>query len=1072
MTVLWWVLACGLNAAEPTFRLHDGINAFINNPDGRDFTLSLEVRDVNLRGGAPDEMLVKVYGADGRPVVRQVIPDDGVSSGSYQPPVAGWDHEAWYYETCYSRGLRPAARWSAPSEPGRLQSGAQRTFSWKIEDAAPGVYRVVLVGNPDLYVRLRTDPDLDSGVAGSPEWIHGHGDMFGRRYFYVPGGAASVHALFLQLDRPRRRTFTVRDEDGTVLMRGRGAGGLQHEKYSAPGDGALDGRVLSVEVSEGPADFLLNLTVQMKGRSLRRAEKRPELTVDNFDIFRPWRGPKALTAVLCPDERTARAVKGGAIYHAGKVFWQMYQVRLYDYLKTLDTADFDYPDDLPKRPGYHSVGSHERPRRGVPGWGDVVMHNYPAHRNEKALNYAIRDLFFGMCLIGHGDHVAIGPLANLAYEMGCYSYFFPRPAWRILRQSDAPEEVKGPIREYVRQICDRMAFCRGMALVNGNSLAGLVESMRYCVEATDDELNRELFETYFERFASGGLGERVGIGPSGGLQESFGYDFHYGSYVLRGWNAVRHDLEAPRFERAYDRMMRFYSYVWTPVGQAVWSSRTGIRSVAGGTYNSWHDNPDYRWKGHGGPDLTVSVSGADEFFAARRRGYYALTYHGRLTPTWMGEGFQGQIGLGGGAICQVYVPGKGNGTVIASTVNGSYGKGMHPSQWRNFHVHGIVGATTDGRPLVTANSEHLNAHLEADTVTSSGEVRQSSVRAERTYTFEPASILCEVHLEPSAARESFAIWGGPPRLRGRVSEAYEMIPYADVPRNRRTGKKGRGAARLVAIDRTGAEVGPLGEEPIPAAGFLIDRHGYGARIELKNRMPLLLGQNDTVLIRLADEPTPIGDIGLRYRIVPFSTQPPEGPFGSAGKGVKNVLPEAKDVEGPARVRKALQEQEPRVIHAGNGEPLAELRLGRAGENLAISATANDSRVNPHETVWKGSCLEVFGSMPGSSKIGQVFLIPGADDTPAKAYRAADGIVGAPEIRLTTQPTGEGYHLQALIPFSLLQVDPEAGRMMLEFQVTCVGGPGGKLTRGTLFDSIHAYENSRRYGLFVLEGENQ
>jgi hypothetical protein len=311
MLVLGCFLACDLNASEPTHRLYDGINAFISNPEARDFTLFLEVRDVNLRSGAPDEMLVKVYGTDGRPLVRQVIPDDGVSSGSYGPPVAGWDHEAWYYETCYSRGLRPAARWSAPSEPGRLNKVPERTFSWQIKADGPGVFRVVLVGNPDLYVRLRTNPNLASGVAGSPEWIHGDGAIFGRRYFYVPRGAAAVHALFLQLDRPRRRTFTVRGPDGTVLMEGRGADGLQREEYSLPKDGALDERVLSVEVSEGAGDFLLNVTVEMKGKSLRRAKKRPELTVDNFDIFRPWRGPKALTAVLCPDEATARTIRGG-----------------------------------------------------------------------------------------------------------------------------------------------------------------------------------------------------------------------------------------------------------------------------------------------------------------------------------------------------------------------------------------------------------------------------------------------------------------------------------------------------------------------------------------------------------------------------------------------------------------------------------------------------------------------------------------------------------------------------------------------------------------------------------------
>ncbi|MFP4026276.1 MAG: hypothetical protein ACLFWL_00605 [Candidatus Brocadiia bacterium] len=1057
-------------AAEKYTRLYNGITAFVANPDGIDFTVSLSVKDVNRHGGAPDELLAKIYGPEGRPLVRKFIPDDGVSQGNFAAPAAGWDHESWYYETCYSRGLRPAMRWSAVSEPERLEQLKKRNVSWDIEGRGKGVYRILLVGNPDLLVSLDLDPNLQYGLAGSPEWIHGSGNDFRRSYFYIPKGGAAVHALFLQFDRPRQRAFAVKDDNGEILMEGRAVDGLQRMVYRAPPGESLDDRIFSVEVSEGAGDFLLNITIQMEGKSLKKAKKIPDLTTENFDQFQPWRGPKALTAVLCSDKELARSLKGGAIYHDDKVFWQMYQVRLYDILQKMSPDDFDYPSDLPKRKGYHSVGSHERPRRGVPGWGDRVMHNYPAHKNRKALNYAIRDLFFGMCLIGHGDHVAIGPLANLAYEMGCYSYFFPRPAWRILRQSNAPADVKACIREYVNQICDRMAFCRGMALVNGNSLASLVESMRYCTEATDDVLNQRLFETYFERFETGGLGERIGIGPSGGLQESFGYDFHYGSYVLRGWNAVRHDLKAPRFERVYDRMMKFYSYVWTPVGYAIWSSRTGIGKVAGGTYNSWHKNPDYRWKGYGGPNLTVGVNGANEFFAARRQNYYCLTYHGRLTPTWMGEGFRGQIGFGGGAICQLFVPGKGNGMVITSTVNGSYGKGMHLSQWRNFHIHSVVGTTIDGQPLVTANSEHFNARLEDNTVTSSSEVRQSSVRIKRSYTFEPNSIVCNLQLAPSAADKSYALWAGPAKFRREVNEAYEMIPYADVRRNRRTGKKGKGAARLVAVDAAGGEIADLTDEPTLAQGFLIDRHGYGARIELEKRTPLLLGKNDTVLIQLADQRTHADEIELTYRIVPFSGQPPAGPFGSKGQVPKNLSLETKTVRKASELKKALAELEPFTIKSSKGKKLARLRVARSGENLALSATVSDSKIAPHKTVWKGSCLEIFASMPGTAQIGQVFLAPAAGETPARAYRAGEKIAPEPAIKLTTQPEEGGYDMQALVPFSALKVDPSRAKIMLEFQVTSVGGPGGKLTRGTLFDSIHAYENNQRYGLFILNPE--
>jgi hypothetical protein len=55
-----------------------------------------------------------------------------------------------------------------------------------------------------------------------------------------------------------------------------------------------------------------------------------------------------------------------------------------------------------------------------------------------------------------------------------------------------------------------------------------------------------------------------------------------------------------------------------------------------------------------------------------RKGYYALTYHGRLSPKWESNAHPGQSGYGGGMLCQLQVPGKG--LVLASTLNGSYGE--------------------------------------------------------------------------------------------------------------------------------------------------------------------------------------------------------------------------------------------------------------------------------------------------------------------------------------------------------------------------------------------------------------
>ena len=130
-------------------------------------------------------------------------------------------------------------------------------------------------------------------------------------------------------------------------------------------------------------------------------------------------------------------------------------------------------------------------------------------------------------------------------------------------------------------------------------------------------------------------------------------------------------------------------------------------------YPQWHASRTkgpFAWKGLPGPDFTVSVNDANEWFAARRKNYYVLTYHGRLSPKWKSNAHAGQTGYGGGMLCQLHVPGKG--PVLASTLNGSYGEDMDPSLWRTFHIHSLVGQTADGKPLVAGDSEHVDARLD------------------------------------------------------------------------------------------------------------------------------------------------------------------------------------------------------------------------------------------------------------------------------------------------------------------------------------------------------------------------
>ncbi len=100
-------------------------------------------------------------------------------------------------------------------------------------------------------------------------------------------------------------------------------------------------------------------------------------------------------------------------------------------------------------------------------------------------------------------------------------------------------------------------------------------------------------------------------------------------------------------------------------------------------------------------------------------------------------------------------------------------------------------------------------------------------------------------------------------LRGKVREAYEMIPFQP---NQRDVK----GPTIVALLEADGKVGKaLGKEPAEAAGVLIDRGGFGVRILFDKARPVLRGNNNTVMIRLADRIVPAKEVSMSYRLVPF-----------------------------------------------------------------------------------------------------------------------------------------------------------------------------------------------------------
>lgn len=816
-----WGFTANVNA-ESACRLYRGVTFYINNPEGVDFDFEMDVRDLNLFSKGAREILFKIYAPDGSLVEREVIPDDGVASEGFPVPVIGWDTELQYYMTLYAAGSSPSLRWSAPGRTGQLDLLEARTFNYRVEGKGKGVYRVVLAGAPDHYVTARINPALKYGLSGHSTWIHGHGNMYARSYIYVPQGTRGLFFAVVEPDMPRTRNFKLTGPDGKVIFNGPATGGFVNPsgenwqaKTSGFTDGAYCGKLLTLEISDGPGDYLV----------------KANLTQPREGVFADYVGMSA-SAVLAPDKDTAMALKGGTFIHDGQVLWHPFQARLHDWIKA-----------------------------------NPVPENAP----EDSVLRLVQAIYDGFRLIETSDGRGSASWTNWAYAFGYYGCKIWRPAWLVLKSPEAPDELKSIIREGIIMCGDRLAFATGMECVNGNAFAQINVALWYAHQATGDAMQKELFEIFWSRWISEGWGTGAGLSPSGDSQEHFAHDLHYGSYMMDNWAGgtwvpvgILEDAPAgSRFHKVIERYRDLYSYLHCfdgngrSVAACPWSSRT--HQWAHADARSWLDKGGRKWKGEPGPDFTVNVNDGGEWFAARRKNYYMLTFHGRLAPQWMSECFQGQLGFGGGVICQLVVPGKG--VVLASTLPDSYGKGTHPDNWRNFHVHGVVGELWDGRPLVAGISEHFDAKLNGTVLTSSGEVRDTHVRSFRRYNFAPDGVDCEVALSESDYGPILSLWNSS-RTWSDVKEAWEMIPYWT--------SKDEEAAVSVRLDSGKFE--PLSDKLVETDVVRIERGGYGVDIKLAEPRGVVLGANKTVMISIVprgEKVVPAADVTLKYRLVPF-----------------------------------------------------------------------------------------------------------------------------------------------------------------------------------------------------------
>jgi hypothetical protein len=178
----------------------------------------------------------------------------------------------------------------------------------------------------------------------------------------------------------------------------------------------------------------------------------------------------------------------------------------------------------------------------------------------------------------------------------------------------------------------------------------------------------------------------------------------------------------------------------------------------------------------------------------------------------------------------------------------------------------------------------------------------------------------------------------------------------------------------------------------------------------------------------------------------------------------------------AELEPAMAGVKPRRLLA-EGAELAEIRLARTDDFLAVQAQVTDRAMKHSTMVYDGTCLEVWGApyreegFVGATP--QFYLRPALAGVPASALRpdpdnplVSPALV--PDIAVQSRELPEGYTLTALIPLEIFGVDPAAKIFVFELSVSATPAPERGLVRQKLFGAPAPWISTDGFGLLVEE----
>ncbi|MBI4025616.1 MAG: right-handed parallel beta-helix repeat-containing protein [Verrucomicrobia bacterium] len=181
-------------------------------------------------------------------------------------------------------------------------------------------------------------------------------------------------------------------------------------------------------------------------------------------------------------------------------------------------------------------------------------------------------------------------------------------------------------------------------------------------------------------------------------------------------------------------------------------------------------------------------------------------------------------------------------------------------------------------------------------------------------------------------------------------------------------------------------------------------------------------------------------------------------------------------------RAALAGQTPRVLTFLD-RTLAEFRAAIAGGNLALSAKIADATPKRGKYPYDGSCIEIFShdqkmmdgkpdQETGNNIAGiarQSFLMPVGEGLPAQgAWQDGWEVRAAPEIRIVSTATADGYDIAALLPLPLLRIAAASRRFGFELVIFTTLRKGSGLARFQLFSAASPLQSRDGCATVIVE----